>query len=95
MQDDAFGILVNAKGKEEVVKLAKGESIIFSSSLFHFGCNHFDFNMAYNVPYEEWKRDDNNLIICPPHYRIFLYMDHYSTLGKEQQIVDSSGATTV
>ena len=79
MQDDAFGILVNAKGKEKVVKLAKGESIIFSSSLFHFGCNHFDFNMAYDLPYETWKRDDINLIISPPRYRIFLYMDHYST----------------
>ena len=60
MQDDALGILVNAKGEEEVMKLAKGERIIFSSSLFHFGCDHFDFNMAYNIPYEEWKSNDNN-----------------------------------
>ena len=97
MQDDALGILVNAKGEEEVIKLAKGESIIFSSSLFHFGCNHFDFSMAYDISYGEWKRDDNNLIISPPRYRIFLYLDHhdYSTKGNDQQIVDSSGQTTV
>ena len=51
--------------------------------------------MAYNIPYEEWNMDDNNLIISPPRYRIFLYMDHYSTKEKDQQIVDSSGQTTV
>ena len=53
IQDDALGILVNAQGQEEVIKLAKGQTIIFSSSLFHFGCNHYDFNMAYGIPYGE------------------------------------------
>ena len=46
-QDDVFGILANDTGQETIVKLAKGETIIFSSSTFHFGCNHEDYNKAY------------------------------------------------
>ena len=67
MQDDVFGILVDAKKHETIVKLAKGETIIFSSSVFHFGCNHEDYNKAYNIRYKDWYKDDNGLLVSCPH----------------------------
>ena len=51
MQDDVFGILLNANKKGTIVKIAKDETIIFSSSVFHFGCNHTDFNITYGIKY--------------------------------------------
>ena len=90
-----FGILLDAKGREEKVKLAKGETIIFSSSLFHFGCNHLDFNLAYEMKYPTWIENDKCEILSEPRYRAFLCMDHFSTLGKKQQILDSEGQTTI
>ena len=95
LQDDAFGILEKHTGQETIVKLAKGETIIFSSSLFHFGCNHEDYNKAYGIRYKDWYKDDNGVLVSGPRYRAFVYLDHYSTRGKEQQILDSTGETTI
>ena len=94
-QDDAFGILANSTGEETIVKLAKGESIIFSSSTFHFGCNHEDYNKAYKIKYDDWSFNDHGALVSCPRYRAFVYLDHYSARGKEQQILDSTGETTI
>ena len=90
-------ILVNSKNKEAVVNLAKGKNIIFSSSLFHFGCNHTDFNIADKIRYPEWVKNNLGHILSAsePRYRAFLYLDRFSTFGKEQQMLDSEGHTTV
>ena len=94
LQDDVFGILEDDKNHETIVKLAKGETIIFSSSLFHFGCNHQDFNKAYGIRFKDWTNVDGNCLSAP-RYRAFIYLDHFSTKGKEQQILDSTGETTI
>ena len=40
------------------------------------------------------KNEDGH-ILSEPRYRAFLYLDHFSTLDKDQQILDSEGQTTV
>ena len=100
MQDVVFGIRLDAEGREKKVKLAKGETVIFSSSLFL--CFTSDATIStstmriyYDTKYPTWIKSDSGEILSQPRYRIFLYMDHYSTLEKEQQILDSDGQTTV
>ena len=99
MADDeiVFGILLDEKGREQLIKLSKGETIIFSSSLFHFGCDHdiVDFNTAYGIPFKDWVKTEKGEILSRPRYRAFLYMDHFFTFGKEQQILDYEGQTTI
>ena len=85
---------MDAKKHETIVKLAKGETIIFSSSVFHFGCNHEDFNKAYGIRFKDWTNVNGNCL-SEPRYRAFIYLDHFSTKGKEQQILDSTGETTI
>ena len=95
LQDDVFGIIIDAKQHETIVKLSKGETIIFSSSVFHFGCNHEDFNKAYGIKFKDWTQDSKGKCLSEPRYRAFLYLDHFSTKGKGQQILDSTGETTI
>ena len=66
MADDVFGILLDEKGREQLIKLSKGETIIFSSSLFHFGCGHVDFNTAYKIPFEDWVKTEKGEILSRP-----------------------------
>ena len=94
MQDDVFGILVNAKKQETIVKLAKGGTFIFSSSVFHLGWNHTDFNIAYWIKFKDWIQDKQGKCLSEPPYRAFLYLD-FSTKGKKQQILDSEDQTAV
>ena len=92
--DGVFGILLNDKGDAEVAKPAKGETAIFSSSLFYVGCNHADFNLAYGMQFKDWVYD-KDAALSEPRYRAFVYMGHFFAYRKEQHILDSEGQTAI
>lgn len=79
LEDDVFGVIENATGKRRIIRTKKGQVVVWTSTTYHFGCNHHDFN---------GKSDSDK-----PRRRLFFYMDHCSSTGK-YAIHDTDGFIT-
>ena len=42
LQDDVFGVMVKP-GEERIIRGKGGDIILMPTSVYHFGCSHFDF----------------------------------------------------